>query len=351
MDPDNPTNQDDKGAADDIASTDEAFADAVSAGLRGEELPETDDQAGAADEKDDADGGDGDGKPADGAAAADDKAKAADQDAPQPGDDVDDPLDESVDERTRVRFDKMRETYKEASAERDEALGQLDELRSVINETGSTAEDFAQTIDLLADRNSGDPDRMNRAYDQLKSELLRMGEVLGRPLTVEDTGDGPDPLEAFPDLREMVDNLDITEAAAAELAQARRAQQLREAAANRSAEAETTAAQTQQSIATGAAGVDALMDGYRTNDPDFKTKADLIAEDLKQIAANVPPNQWVARIQAEWQRLTRVMEATGARPGGTRTNQPLSGGSARSGSGAPSSFAGAISQGLRGDGG
>lgn len=350
MDPESPTDQDETSTeSGEAQSHDEAFADAVAAGLRGEELPEADKEEGGDDEPTEA--ARGDEEPAKEVAAGDGKAKAPEEVAAATEElDVDAPLDEGVDERTRARFDKMRETYKEASEERDEARSQLDELRSVIAETQTSPDDFAQTIDLLADRNSGDPDRMNRAFDTLMGEVQRLGKALGRPVSLGDEGGLDDALEDFPDLREMVTNLDITEAAAVELAQGRRAQQIREAAANRSAEAEQQTNQVQAAIQAGASDVDALMDHYRTNDPDFQTKQGLLTDDLKTIAATVPPDQWVTHIEREWSRVTRILAAAGTSGAAApRTAQPLPGGASRSGAGAPASFAGAIAQGLRGD--
>ena len=173
------------------AELDKGFAEAIDAGLEGKELPEPADTASSdgealTDETDDARDeaaatdtpGDDAGDDASTTDKDDDgeKAKAA---ADADPDDIDAPLDDGVDERTAKRFETLRESYKAERDARAASDKRFDELAREIRGTGASTEEYAATLDFLALRNSGDPDRMREAYDLAVAQVAQLGQALG----------------------------------------------------------------------------------------------------------------------------------------------------------------------------
>ncbi|MDC6625553.1 hypothetical protein OEZ82_26360, partial [Leclercia adecarboxylata] len=117
-------------------------------------------------------------------------------------------------DQTQKRFRELSERASEADSLRERA-GKVTDWEQTIQSTGTTPQQFGATLLYLTDINSGDPVRMNRAYETMEAELKFLGEKLGREAP------GFDPLAAHPDLAEKVKTGDLDRAAAVELVQHR----------------------------------------------------------------------------------------------------------------------------------
>lgn len=248
-------------------------------------------------------GGDAAAAPAAGAdaVAAPDAVAAAAQ--PAQGKTVDEEIKDLgiTNERTQKRFRELSERASEAESLRDRA-GKVNDWEQTIQSTGTNPQQFGATMLYLTDINSGDPVRMNRAYETMEAELKFLGEKLGREAP------GFDPLAAHPDLAEKVKTGDLDRAAAVELVQHRQRgvlQQEHQQSQQRASQSELAEQQGLQAVAD-------LGAQLRTADPQFQQKFAYLAPTVEIIQATMPPAQWAAAIQQAYQRLPAIPAAAPA---------------------------------------
>jgi len=256
--------------------------------------------------------GEGDQPPA--AAAADPNAAPAAPAAPAQPDapkSVDDEIKELgiTNERTQKRFRDLSERASEADSLRERA-GKVTDWEQTIQSTGTTPQQFGATLLYLTDINSGDPVRMNRAYETMEAELKFLGEKLGREAP------GFDPLAAHPDLAEKVKTGDMDRAAAVELVQHRQRGVLQ----TEQQQNQQRVSQSKQEEDKGLQAVADLGAQLRTADPQFQQKFAYLAPTVEIIQATMPPAQWAAAIQQAYQRLPPIPAAAPAVA--TRPNNP-----------------------------
>lgn len=204
-------------------------------------------------------------------------------------------------DRTQKRFRELSERASEADSLRERA-GKVTDWEQTIQSTGTTPQQFGATLLYLTDINSGDPVRMNRAYETMEAELKFLGEKLGREAP------GFDPLAAHPDLAEKVKTGDLDRAAAVELVQHRQRGVLQ----NEQQQNQQRLSQSQQAEQMGLQAVADLGAQLRTTDPQFQQKFAYLAPTVEIIQATMPPAQWAAAINQAYQRLPPIPAAAPA---------------------------------------
>ena len=236
------------------------------------------------------------------AAAAQDRAAAAAA-QPEQGKTVDEEIKDLgiTNERTQKRFRELSERASEADSLRERA-GKVTDWEQTIQSTGTTPQQFGATLLYLTDINSGDPVRMNRAYETMEAELKFLGEKLGREAP------GFDPLAAHPDLAEKVKTGDLDRAAAVELVQHRQRGVLQ----NEQQQNQQRLSQSQQAEQMGLQAVADLGAQLRTTDPQFQQKFAYLEPTVEIIQSTLPPAQWAAAIQQAYQRLPPIPAAAPA---------------------------------------
>lgn len=244
--------------------------------------------------------GEGDQPPA---AAADPNAAPAATAQPEAPKSVEDEIKDLgiTNDRTQKRFRELSERASEADSLRERA-GKVTDWEQTIQSTGTTPQQFGATLLYLTDINSGDPVRMNRAYETMEAELKFLGEKLGREAP------GFDPLAAHPDLAEKVKTGDLDRAAAVELVQHRQRGVLQ----TEQQQNQQRVSQTQQAEQMGLQAVADLGAQLRTTDPQFQQKFAYLAPTVEIIQSTLPPAQWAAAIQQAYQRLPPIPAAAPA---------------------------------------
>jgi hypothetical protein len=245
--------------------------------------------------------GEGDQPPA--PAAADPNAAPAAKAQPEAPKSVEDEIKDLgiTNDRTQKRFRELSERASEADSLRERA-GKVTDWEQTIQSTGTTPQQFGATLLYLTDINSGDPVRMNRAYETMEAELKFLGEKLGREAP------GFDPLAAHPDLAEKVKTGDLDRAAAVELVQHRQRGVLQ----NEQQQNQHRVSQSQQAEQMGLQAVADLGAQLRTTDPQFQQKFAYLAPTVEIIQSTLPPAQWAAAIQQAYQRLPPIPAAAPA---------------------------------------
>lgn len=230
---------------------------------------------------------------------------------PAPVQSVDDEIKDLgiTNERTQKRFRELSERASEADSLRERA-GKVSDWEQTIQSTGTTPEQFGATLVYLTDINSGDPARMNRAYETMQNELQVLGKKLGREAP------GFDPLTDYPDLAEKVASGDITREVAAELVQNRK----RGALQDQHQQSQHQTMQAQQAEQQALQEVAALGQKLQA-DPQFQQKFAYLGPTIEIIQATMPPAQWAAAIQNAYQRLPAIPAAAPAAPV-TKPNNP-----------------------------
>jgi len=237
-------------------------------------------------------------------------------------------------ERTQKRFRELSERASEAESLRDRA-GKVTDWEQTIERTGTNPQQFGATLLYLTDINSGDPVRMNRAYDTMQAELQFLGQKLGREAP------GFDPLSAHPDLAEKVASGDLTREVAAELVQSRQRGVLQtehQQNQHRASQAEQAQQQALQEVA-------AIGQQLRAGDPQFQQKFAFLAPTVEIIQATLPPAQWATAIQQAYQRLPAIAAPAPAAPA-ARPNNPARASAAPAAPATPKNPADAFSYGV-----
>lgn len=272
--------------------------------------PDADDSEG--DEGADDEGQDGDaGKPKDGEA---DDDHPGDEDAGEDGADPDLVPPEGIGDKARERFNTLVERVKESEDRATQAETNFQQIESTLKSTGASPDDWGKIIVALQYANSGDPAQARHALEILDGFRANVARIAGVPVQ------GVDVLADFPDLRTKVENGDLDEADAAEIAALRRSTSTRrEQDASRQNERQAQEQVVQRQ--TAARGeLDKLGAQLAKADVDFKAKVKILEDRgvIANIVKNVPPEAWCESFQTAY-------DAVNAATAGMRTRAPTPG--------------------------
>lgn len=254
------------------------------------------------------------------AAAVDEGEPPADEAAEGAAGEVDAPdytIPEGLNERSTERFSKLVEDNKaqrELVSRHEETLNGM---RTMVQESGLTNQEYIGAIDFAATvkRDPAEGIKMMQNY------IRHIAKTTG----IEPEGMEVDMLDDFPDLKEQVEDMELTKKAALELAQARRARQATEQATQSAAQER---AQAQQYSQAQEAAVDQLatyLTDMQKRDIDWEAKAPLVLEAAKFARNELHPSRWVDHIKSEVNKINRI---AGTVKGKSRTEVPLTGGNA-----------------------
>lgn len=240
-------------------------------------------------------------------------------------------MPEGISEQAQHRFSRLANENKELTSK-------VQEFESVVQEQAQLVTGFRE----LFNQNHVQPQELDRFCIYIKSfktgdfktagELLRQQVALFEQMTGQ-RFQGDDPLGQYPDLRQAVDAMQITEEHALELARGRaRDIGLRQAGTRQAQDAERhrreqeTQAEWQRAMDKALIDIKAFSDEMRGKDIDWKAKQDILAEKVQRIVEQNPtrPDQWLGQIQDYYETMSRAAKAAGG--GRSRTPQPLDSG-------------------------
>ncbi|MCH7641443.1 hypothetical protein IID22_04575, partial [Patescibacteria group bacterium] len=113
--------------------------------------------------------------------------------------------------KAHERFQGLVNTNKELVSKTEELDGYVTGMRGMVNDAGLDKDGFRDLLDFARESNTGDPKKALELLDTKRKEiLLKIGEAV----------EAPGPLDDFPDLKEKVENHDLSENDALKLAQA-----------------------------------------------------------------------------------------------------------------------------------
>lgn len=166
---------------------------------------------------------------------------------------------------------RWQEVIAERDSFRDDA-GRFRQMEGYMQQHGLQPEEVAEGFDVMAKLKSGDPQQLTDVREYFSTRLKALDSMLGFEL--------PD------DLRERVDNGELAEDAAQELAQRRAADTIRTttAEARQTAEVQEREQRAVANVATAmATAVDEWERQQKAGDPDYAKKADLVETTCRAI--------------------------------------------------------------------
>lgn len=262
--------------------------------------------------------------------------------APDP---INDPIPKDLKKETSERMQSLIATAKTLTAERDEVRSQFDTIINGIRATGSTPEQYGETISWLSLFNNPAPEAQRAAYDLIEQVAERMSTMLGIDRAVQD------PIAKHEDLRQAVATGKITPQYAREIARTRAAQGYQREVTTTVQTQEQQRQQAEQEDAQARADLTAFEKDRKANDPLYQRKRDQIVPALQVTFKRIPKSQWAEAFKEAYNnvKVKPLGKPTGV-PNGN--NQPMRGGKSPAGgkATAPGSMLDAINGALNGMG-
>lgn len=247
-----------------------------------------------------------DGKPVDQT-----QAQAADQN--QPGQQAQKPTDKPADKpaaeedltqmpdgltpKAQERFQKLANTNRELTQWRQETEPQVNYIRETFQSNGVTKDQFDKAVQFIGAVNRGDIESAQRIIGE---EFSALSILAGRPLQ------SPDPLEQYPDLRQKVDGLQITEADALELARSRRVQAIQTQRFEQANAQQANERQEVQARQSGLNAVDEFCRRMQSSDLDYARIEAHLVPVIPELIQGVPPSRWAAVVEQQYKLIKNV---------------------------------------------
>lgn len=191
-------------------------------------------------------------------------------------------------------------------------------LQQTFQEHGVRREQFDQGMQVIGMINRGD---LEGAQKFMQEQLRLISLATGKPVGAVDT------LAGHQDLRDAVDNLQMTEAHAIEVARSRLVQQNTQQAQQRQQQEHSQQKATQQAVHQGQLAVDKFCKTQMSSDLDYSKIEPLLLKEIQEGLLNgVPPQAWAGIVEKTY-RLIKQTSAT-ARQGQTTTVLRPTGGEA-----------------------
>lgn len=208
--------------------------------------------------------------------------------------------------KAQERFRALANVNKEVTAEVESLRAQTAYIGTTFKEHNITREQFEMATGLIGAMNRGD---WQTVITGMKEQMRQVALLSGKHI------EGIDALSAMPDLKEKVDNLQLTPEDAAEMARARterainhqRAQQsqrdLREHQQTQQQEQQHERARQQAIVA-----VDRLCADLKSSDLDFGRIEAALLPRVGELFADLPPAKWAEAFQRQY----TLMKSMGA---------------------------------------
>lgn len=233
-------------------------------------------------------------------------------------------MPEGLTPKAQERFQQLANTNRELSAKLEEmapAAESAQALAEVFKENGVRREQFEQAMEVVGLMNRGDLRGALAALDEQRKLIsLALGESLP----------GADPLADFPDLKQAVDNLQMTEQYALELARNRMQQNHAQQASQRQQQERQTQQQEEQAIKGGQLAVDKFCKARMADDLDYPKIEPLLLKEIQDgLLAGVPPSAWPGIVEKTYRLIKQTAQSTRQAAPATSVLRPTGGESPR----------------------
>lgn len=195
-----------------------------------------------------------------------------------------------------VKSDRGRERIRQVFAERKQLEQDINEVRELISSTKMSPDEFAQTLEYGRLINSGDDKDLRVALEIIEGQRSALYQRLG----VE--APGVDLLAGHEDLKNAVENLEITKERALELAKYRKADQEKQAQVQAQQQTQQQQAQYQKTVQDAAGAMESYL-STRANEVDHTARMEVIGNhfknpaNLQEFVSKFEPHQWPTAIK------------------------------------------------------
>jgi hypothetical protein len=195
-----------------------------------------------------------------------------------------------------VKSERGKERIKQVFAERKALEQDITEFRDLVKSTGMSPQEFAQTLEFGRLMNSGDEKNLRVALEMVEGQRAMLYQKLG----VE--APGVDLLTGHDDLKQAVDNMEITREKAVELAKYRKQQAEVTQRQQVQQQSQQDQQQFQQQVQQAAGSMEAYLE-TRKNEVDHPARMKVITEhfknpaNLQQFVSTYRPEQWAATVK------------------------------------------------------
>jgi hypothetical protein len=193
--------------------------------------------------------------------------------------------------KAQERFQRLANENRELTEKADTATRQVEYVKTTFHEHGVKPEQFEQAASLIGMLNRGD---FRGARAALEKQLQQIALITGEP------GGTIDALANFPDLRQAVDGMQMTEAYALEIARARATQHATGQRVQREQEQQQRSQQETQAVNTGTLAVDAFCKRMQGSDPDYAAIEAHLLPEIPNLLRGVPPSHWASTVEAQY---------------------------------------------------
>ena len=238
---------------------------------------------------------------------------AADAAPPAPPAEPKTPEQEEAELLDGVKSDRGKERIRQVFSERKQLESDINEFKALITDTKMSPEEFAQTLEFGRLMNSGDEKDLRVAFEMVEQQRAVLAQRLGVKAP------GVDLLAGHDDLKQAVENMEITEDRALELAKYRK----QDAEKQQVAQAQQQSAQNQEQFQKTVQSAATQMEAYlntRANEADSPIKLKAISEHFKNPAnlqafvTTYQPDQWVNTLKLMYDNIVVPKAPAAAQP-------------------------------------
>lgn len=195
-----------------------------------------------------------------------------------------------------VKSERGKERIRQVFSERKQLEADINEFRALITDTKMSPEEFAQTLEYGRLRNSGDEKDLRVAYEMVEQQRAILAQRLGIKAP------GVDLLAGHDDLKQAVENMEITEERALELARYRKLEQEQRTKIQAQQQSQQNQVQFQNTIQQAAGAMESYL-ATRAHEVDHSARMRVISshfkdsQNLQEFVSQFEPHQWPAAIK------------------------------------------------------
>lgn len=202
-----------------------------------------------------------------------------------------------------VKSERGKDRIRQVFNERKQLEADINEFKALITDTKMSPEEFAQTLEFGRLMNSGDEKDLRVAFEMVENQRALLAQRLGVKAP------GVDLLAGHDDLKQAVENMEITEDRALELAKYRK----QDAEKQQQAQIQQQSAQSQQEFQQTVQNAAVQMEAYlntRANEADSPIKLKAISEhfknpaNLQSFVTTYKPDQWVSTLKLMYDNIS-----------------------------------------------
>ena len=212
--------------------------------------------------------------------------------------------------KAQERFEHWINRAKELEAE-NQTLEHPKQMYQYVEESSTTGEQLQWAVEMFRSLNSGDYNSAKQALQSIDQFADKIGDALG---VNKNNNNDASSFEDFEDLKNAVDNLEINEDWANNLAAERVAVHSQNQAQERFSQVHVEQMQNNQLYeqykSQAYNEIDAWERGIRESDADYAGKKEIMLDIGREIAASdIPPQNWLSTLEQQYNVLTRGMAA------------------------------------------